>query len=512
MVTNVPARRFGTWPGILVLAAIAALARLPQLLSPNLLAEGDECLVGLMGLHVARGHDFPLFFYGQKYGLAVVEASAAAIGFALFGAGAVALKGAILAVWIAGAALYFHAFARVLGTSRSFLLTLLVVLMPAWAATSMKAWSGYVTAFAATGLVIDLAVRAERGRVAPWLAAGAATALVYAAQPLWLPGLVPIVAYHLARARSARAWTAYVTAVAVPLAVFMAVTRALLRGAPEVWFGPTVGNPHPFASWPSLVQQIYVTLTGSFYFAHAVPPGRVTSLVALLWFVVLCATLARQMWRLLTRRHLAWPYLLAASVACTIGANWLLLDERDARYMMAMNVPLVFLAGIELFGLADRFHVTARRCAAAIALLAIVQAAAMREFRDYTFMWWVNNPNRPSEAKTLATVIGYLQSRGITRVYSENALLQWTIPFYSGEAVVARWKGARDRYPPYIAAVDRAVEAGRAVAIVGYTGYTYGLEKLVPDTRDIVDIDGKYYVYVAPDRDLLVRAGFQLTR
>src|SRR3954468_8719621 len=141
------------------LAAIAVAARLPQLLSPNLLAEGDECLVGLMGMHVAHGHDFPLFFYGQKYGLAIVEASAAALSFALFGASAVTLKAAILVIWIAGAAFYFHAFARVLGTARSFWVTLLLVLMPAWAVTSMKAWSGYATAFAVTGLIIDLLVR-----------------------------------------------------------------------------------------------------------------------------------------------------------------------------------------------------------------------------------------------------------------------------------------------------------------------------------------------------------------
>jgi hypothetical protein len=78
--------------------------------------------------------------------------------------------------------------------------------------------------------------------------------------------------------------------------------------------------------------------------------------------------------------------------------------------------------------------------------------------------------------------------------------------------VLARWRWHNDRYPPYIVAVDRALQAGRPVAIVGYTGYTYGLEKLVPDAKAIVDIDGKYYVYLYPDRDLLTRAGFQLTR
>jgi hypothetical protein len=207
-----------------------------------------------------RGHDSPLFFYDQKDGLAVVEALAAAVGFAIFGPGAVTLKAAILAVWIAGAT----------------------------------------------------------------------TALVYVAQPLWLPGLVPIVVYHLARTRSGRTWAAYLAAVALPIAVF--------------------------------------------------------------------------------------------------------------------------------------------------------------------------------------TVAGYLQSRGVTRVYSENALLQWTIDSYSGETILARWKGARDRYPPYIAAVDRAPKPAAPSPSSATRATPTDSRSSVPDTRDIADIDRKYFVYLAPDRDLLIRAGFQLTR
>src|SRR4030095_503118 len=103
--------------------------------------------------------------------------------------------------------------------------------------------------------------------------------------------------------------------------------------------------------------------------------------------------------------------------------------------MLAMNAPLVFLAGVELFDLADRFRVPLRRCVAAILIVAAVQAAAMREFAGYTFMWWTNAPDSPSETKSLNTVIGYLGSRGITRVYSMNALLEWQIMFYSRESI-----------------------------------------------------------------------------
>ena len=132
----------------------------------------------------------------------------------------------------------------------------------------------------------------------------------------------------------------------------------------------------------------------------------------------------------------------------------------------------------------------------------------MSEFANYNYMWWTNTHESPSETKTLRKVIGYLRSRGVTHAFAMNALLQWPITFYSDETVIARWKAAVDRYPPYIRKVDRALARGETVAIVGYVGFTYGLERLVSNPGAIINIDGKYFVYIGPDEDLLRRAGF----
>jgi hypothetical protein len=40
---------------LVALAAISVVSRLPQLQSPNLLVDGDECVLGLMAKHVAQG-------------------------------------------------------------------------------------------------------------------------------------------------------------------------------------------------------------------------------------------------------------------------------------------------------------------------------------------------------------------------------------------------------------------------------------------------------------------------
>jgi hypothetical protein len=501
-----------TWLHAAALIIVGVALRLPQLLSPNLLLEGDECILGLMGLHVARGREFPMFFYGQQYGLAIVEAPAAALAFLLGGVGPVQLKLAILAVWTAGTCFYYLAFSRVLGGPRSFWVALLLASIPAWAAASMKAWSGYITAYGVTGLCLYVITRNGNRGAPPWIVAGALSAVVYFAHALWLPSLVPVVVYFLWTSRRRVFWASYLAGVLGVALVVLGVKAMWYSAAIPAWVGPTVGNPHLLASLPRILMQAYVNLTGSYYFGTAVPPGRITTIVAWVWVAVLALAVPVQVVRLITRQYLLWSHLLFLSALGTLAANWLLLDWRDARYMLALSAPLVFMAGVELFDVVDRRWVPARAGAAMVVLLLVLQAAAMTEFSRYTYMWWTNATGAPSETRTLRKTIDHLRSRGVTHAFAMNALLQWQITFYSGESVIARWKMMRERYPPYVAQVDRALDRGEPVAIVGYTGYTYGLERIVDDPQTIIDVDGKYFVYFVHDANVLRRAGFELPR
>jgi hypothetical protein len=286
------------------------------------------------------------------------------------------------------------------------------------------------------------------------------------------------------------------------------ITTLWLTDVIETWTRPSAGNPHLFASLPRLLKQTYVDLTGSFYFGTPVYTGPVTASLGYFWLAVLGILTLLQVYRVLTRRYLLWSHLLFVSVCSTLAANWILLDWRDARYVMALNVPLVFAAGVELFDLADRYRLSVRQCTAAILVVLALEAVSMNEFRNYSYMWWTNSRNSPSETKTLLKVIGHLRSRGVTRAFAMNALLQWPITFYSRETVIARWKAGIDRYPPYIRKIDRALNNGETVAIVGYAGFTYGLERIVRDPDAIITVDGKYFVYIGPDKDVLRRAGF----
>ncbi len=51
--------------------AVAVAVRLPHLLGGHVALDGDESIVGLMARDLLEGKRLPIFFYGQRYGLAL---------------------------------------------------------------------------------------------------------------------------------------------------------------------------------------------------------------------------------------------------------------------------------------------------------------------------------------------------------------------------------------------------------------------------------------------------------
>jgi hypothetical protein len=503
---------------LVALGAISLVSRLPQLRSPNLLVDGDECVLGLMAKHVAQGKEFPLLFYGQHYALSSVEAAAGALSFLISGVGALPLKLAMLALWTVGILFSFLALSRIVGTSRSFWIAAVLVLNPAWAAWSMKAGGGYITSFTATAVLLWLLIQdRERETVIRWLIAAALTAVIYLAQPLWLPGLLPILFVVLASRR--RLWwgVSYfvVTGAAILLVKFATGTST------ETWGGPTLGNPDLIGSLSRVGQQIYVFLTGSYYLSWAIdPPGPVTIVVAVVWCTVLPATALIQVYRLVTHRYHLPSHLLFVSVCSTLLAEWALLGARDARYLLPLGALLVSLAGVEIADLLDRRLLSKRVALVLTCVMLLLGSLSMREFREFNYLW-KNPPNRWTEAKRLQQLFGYLKVKDVSRVFSMNGMLDSQLVFYSDEKVLSRWADPLGRYPAYVREVDRALANGETVAVVGYTNVsgapgcwdipicTGGIERMVANPESIFTVDDKYFVYVGADRALLEQLGFR---
>jgi hypothetical protein len=145
--------RFGT---ALLIILVCFLTRLPLLLSPELILDGDECVIAMMAKHTIEGKSAPLFFYGQNYGFAFFEVLLSALFFLLLGYKTIAVKLAILSLWTTGLVFFYLALRRVAANPKwlDLIVALLLLASPAWLVFSMKAYGGYVTAFTLSNIIL----------------------------------------------------------------------------------------------------------------------------------------------------------------------------------------------------------------------------------------------------------------------------------------------------------------------------------------------------------------------
>lgn len=166
-----------------------------MLMSAELLLDPDECVVALMAKHLQQGKDYSLFFWNQTYGLTIVESCLIAFFYGIGGVTDYMVKLAMLTIWTGGVVFFYKALKSIDDkTWLPLLLTLVLICSPSWAAWSMKARGGYITAFCFTSICYYLIFKEKRS-AAVHIAIGLLMALVFQAQMLWVIFIVPLYLY-----------------------------------------------------------------------------------------------------------------------------------------------------------------------------------------------------------------------------------------------------------------------------------------------------------------------------
>ena len=305
------------------------------------------------------------------------------------------LKLAGLALWTVGVLFLFLAQSRLVGPTRSFWITTVLILNPGWAVWSLRAGGGYLTSFVASAALAWLLVQdRERETSVRWLIAGALTSLIYLAQPLWMPGVLAIAAAVLVSRRRVSWGIAYASVAAAAILLIRLGTAS----TDQTWGGPALGNPDLLGSLSRVAHQIYVAQTGSYYLYWAIdPPGPVTTTLAVIWCVVLAAVARLQLYRLCTTRFCATSHLLFVALCATLASQWALLSARDPRYLLPVFAILVPLAGVELIDLVDRRVVPRQVAIFLTAAVVLLGSLSLGEFSAFNYLW-KNPPNRWTEA------------------------------------------------------------------------------------------------------------------
>lgn len=484
-----------TWLQYSVLILLAVLTRLPQLLSAHRLLDGDECIEGLMAKHLLEGKEFPVFFYGQTYGFSLLEILSIDLFFVFGGVSDVSVKLGILALWIGGVLLFNKTLRQICeGSLIPFLITVVLMCSPAWAVWSMKARGGYITAFFISALLLQLFTRtwhSKNGFAAALC--GVLTICLYESQPLWIPGMLPLMAFCLCYPRVHVRSFIYFSSGAVSgyLAFLVLKARVIGYWMPDVFQFPGT----PIKALSDIPQSIFVNMTGSYSYFDKVDLNPVTNLVAIIYSGAILLTILSA-GVIIVKRGIRTRYILfyVFSLSMVLTLLYLpFLNGFQPRYLL----PLMGFFLLALSQLLEMFF-QARKNIPAIALgvMAATGVASLFGFRNYT--------TECQTSEQLKKLISYMDQHGITHVFSTHGFLQWHISFYSSEKIIARYTASPDRYQRYIDEVnERYSEKPASVAIVGYTD---DFSRNNPDSVAI--IDNTYFVLSHPKKTQLIERGF----
>lgn len=505
----------------LVTSSALLLLRVPYLVSPHHILDGDEAIVGLMAWHMAQARELPVFFWGQAYGFSLLETLPAALAFRLFGPQPLVLSLTMVALFLAALPLYARAFERLTGSvAWARVLTVALSALPVWIVWSFKARGGYLTAFLLLAVLLWLMTRERISRLA-WACAGAAIGLLFLAQPLWLAAALPLLGLGVRAHPPPRSTHERLNPLLalVTLVATAGLVRAVWAPANPYW-NPNVFDGFSLARVLSLPQQLHRLFTGFFYLGEVLTPpffvaliGTIATLVFFACAIGLLLEFARSDKRQPahntrhsplgppTPRPVVTPLLVAATMVATL-APVAVLRTMAPRYLLSSSVLLVVGLATWIGSRGVRFTGAVRASALAALVLLGVSALEMRHFR-------FQSPTTQSDVETeLRNLIQTLHVHNVQGVYSLSGLLQWQIMFYGRESIPARFTSPIDRYPAYPQRVDAARAAGARTALVGQSSSAAPF--LASPLRDrLIPVGTDYFIILDPTRDILEAIGFK---
>lgn len=474
---------------LIVIIVLCFVSRLPQLLSNNLILDGDECVLGLMAKHMLAGKGIPVFFYGQAYGFSLIETSFISIAYLIGGYGDMSVKIAMLTLWTTGL-IFFYKTLRCIcraGSMLPLLIVLLLIFTPAWGIWSMKARGGYLTAFTLSWIFTYLILDDNKQKPVYYILAGLIPPVIFMSQAFWLPGLLPFIIFWLFKKAQLKQLGWFIAALALS-AILLAWA---VHNTTDYWHPDVVDIHNIKTNDPKKIYHlIFNNLQAYYYLALLYAPPLSNVIFAKSLIAVSILLLVPGTWFALKmfRRD---PLCLAAIFSIIFSIAYLLLTNGViSRYALPFSGYLIFAMAIYL----DRIN---KKMLTATVLLPlyITGAIAICLFKNYEF-------SNTSKAD-LKQFISHLEQENIHHVFCMRGLLLWQILFYSNEHIISRYYQLQDRYPEYVEKVNKAFREGKRTAVIGYD------DDLAPNDIPLIRLN-HYFLYPDPSKDMLQKLEFVL--
>ncbi|MGB0368473.1 MAG: hypothetical protein ACPGD8_03645 [Flavobacteriales bacterium] len=463
--------------------------------------DGDEAIVALMGLDVLDG-EFPLYFYGQNYGLSTLEALLVGFGVLLFGTGMLAVKIPMLALWASSVSLLTLVFFKLSKQNKlaTVLFVAALVASPTWLVWSMKARGGYLSSFFFSSAVLFLLVQfKERLNWMVWLVAGVLLALIYETQPIWLPCMLPIIGFFLWKQEGG--WLkklpslgGFVAGSGITGLAFFGLKSTI----ESVW-----NTPQPnFAKRLMLIDQIpevlVKTLGGNYFLSTSYEPSN--KAYATLFLVVFLAGSILGIIHMYREKKLGLSAVLMLSSLFSFSG---FLVKSEPRYLLPFfGFALMAIVAVYVEVKNEKLK---KGILGASVLLGLVGLGTIPNFNDYSFvnmsLTEVDKRIKNDEAG-MKKLIRKLKSEGVKYVFTTNEFLQYQLNFMSNNELLVIGRKDRCRIPNNVEEIMAAYpEHAEEFAVIGYNfRHSY--------TGKLPLIDNKIFYIVKPNKSTLEQVGF----
>jgi len=459
------------------------------LLSPNLILDGDECVVAFMAKNLYLGRRFDVFFLGQQYGFSLLESVIVVPFYAVFGIGTLAVKLAMLAMWTGGVLLFYRALANINPGTRKLALvvTILFISAPAWAAWSMKARGGYLTSFFLSSLVLYLLFHPSlQARSHIHLLLGFLVVVLYQSQALWLPGLIPFVLYAFLRNKSLKASLFFWAGILPTAILFWYLKKDLHNFYTPYWVLPTLANAKNYIARLPLF--VYDNMHGNYFLNTIQKPDFFAAFCSYIYTVLVFGLLVAAPVILIFRMKGTCLVVVSIfSVALTLSYT-LLSPLIEPRYLLPL-LGYTLLSWYLLLQVLPKEKVLAGGILAFSAINAVATAA----FYNFSF----DNVRE----KELKAAINSMEDNSINYLFARNDMFAWQIIFYSGEKILCRGPEMPGRNPAYSLRINEALDSHRKTALIGDNDHPDDYKPLYKN----VIIIGHYYLCLYPPKEILVQ-------
>jgi len=448
---------------------------------------------------------FPVYFYGQNYGLSFLEAGLISLGIIFFNTSMLAVKIPMLLLWGASVVFIALSFNHLLKQKNllALLFVALLILSPTWLIWSMKARGGYLTSFFLASLTLFLLIK-NAGKIKPWLwlLTGAFLVIIYEAQPLWLPGILPVVLYFFFTSNYTlpnylKSAGMLAGGVAVPFLLFRMIKSSMYVAwnTPQPNIMERLFDVNVIKKLPSLLVE---SLGGNYFLSTVYEPGNYffSKFFLLLFFA--CAGLV--VYRLIKSRKAGFSSVLLLSSLFSLSGFAV---KSEPRYLLPFFGFALFMM---VAAFSENENATLKKvfvyCFAAAILTGIY---GMSNLRNYSFVnMSLDKVDKTivNDTKVMEKLIQLFKRENIKYVYTTNEFLQYQLNYMTRNELLVVGRKDRCRIPANVPAIMDAYEKHpEQFAIIGYNfRYQY--------TGKMPLIDKKIFYLLHPDKATLQQVGF----